>query len=229
MIKNILLDLDDTLLDFSMAERIALTRTLLHYGIDPAQETIARYHTINEAQWRLLEQGVLTGNEVKYRRFKLFLEEIGAALDPAEISAWYERMLGIGHYFVPGAEAMLEKLSTDYRLYLVSNGFVHIQNPRIESAHIAHYFNHIFISQEVGYDKPNPRFFNICFSKIPDFRREETLIVGDSLTSDISGGKNAGIRTVWFNPRGKHNGGPTRPDHEIGTLDELSELLKKIS
>ncbi|MBQ7288124.1 MAG: YjjG family noncanonical pyrimidine nucleotidase [Clostridia bacterium] len=225
--KNILFDLDDTLLNFGKAERIALTKTLVHFGIEPREEVLARYSELNLAQWKRLEKGELTREQVKVRRYALLFDELGVDCSPADATAFYETQLSIGHYFVEGAEAVLQALYPVYRLYLVTNGTARVQHGRIESAGIARYFSGMFISQEIGFDKPQAQFFTYCFAQIPDFCKADTVIVGDSLSSDILGGKNAGITTVWFNP--KHQpGGEIVPDYEIDSLSALPGLLQGI-
>ncbi len=115
----------------------------------------------------------------------------------------------------------------DYDLYLVSNGTKKVQEGRMSTANISHCFKDIFISEVVGYEKPNVEFFNYVFSKIKDFNRDETVIIGDSLTSDILGGKNAKIKTVWFNPNGKKCEDIV-PDYQISSLNEVKSLLNSI-
>lgn len=229
MIHTILLDLDDTLLDFQKAERAALVKTLTELNIEPKEETLARYSVLNLAQWRLLEKGELSRDEVKLRRYRLLFEEIGADCSAQKAAELYEGYLGIGHYFIDGAEELLDVLSVDYSLYLVTNGTARVQEGRIESAGIAGYFKGIYISEKIGFNKPSKEFFDHCFAQIPDFEKEEAVIVGDSLTSDIQGGKNAGVKTIWFNPTQSVNTSPICPDYEIMTLQELPILIKNIN
>ncbi len=226
-IRNILFDLDNTLLDFNKAERKALTGTLQELGITPSETIFQRYSQLNLAQWKLLEQEKITRNQVKVRRYQLLFDELGLDCSARKAAQIYERYLGIGHFFVDGAEALLEDLSLNYRLYLVTNGTASVQKGRIQSAKIERFFNGIFISEEIGFDKPNKAFFDHCFLQIPDFQKEETILVGDSLSSDIQGGKNAGIATVWFNPSHMEKDYPILPDYEIQTLAELTNLLER--
>lgn len=228
VIKTIFLDLDDTILDFSMAEAAALRRALLEAGIPPEDRILERYHHINAAQWALLEEGKLTREQVLERRFELLFSEMGLGDGCLEVGERYEAYLGQGHWFVPGAEALLETLSPRYALYLASNGTAAIQHTRLESAGIARYFRGIFISQEIGANKPDKAFFDVCFASVPEFSRDTALIVGDSLTSDIRGGRNAGIRTCWFNPKGQPCREDIRPDAEIRALPELPDLLERM-
>lgn len=229
MIRNVLFDLDDTLFDFHKAEKIALTKTLVHFGIDPTEETLALYSTINAAHWKRLELGEISREEVKVGRYRELFETIGIECDPVKATAYYESMLAIGHYFMPGAPELLEELYRKYRLYIVSNGTAKVQEGRIGSSGIAKYMDGIFISQILGANKPDKQFFDICFADIPDFSLSETVIIGDSLSSDIKGGINAGITTVWFNPKGIEKDNDIKPDYTIKELSEVPGLLSQIS
>ena len=229
MIRNVLFDLDDTLFDFHKAEKIALTKTLVHFGIDPTEETLALYSTINAAHWKRLELGEISREEVKVGRYRELFETIGVECDPVKATAYYESMLAIGHYFMPGAPELLEELYRKYRLYIVSNGTAKVQEGRIGSSGIAKYMDGIFITQILGANKPDKQFFDICFAEIPDFSLSETVIIGDSLSSDIKGGINAGITTVWFNPKGIENDNDIKPDYTIKELSEVPGLLSQIS
>lgn len=229
MIRNVLFDLDDTLFDFHKAEKIALTKTLVHFGIDPTEETLALYSTINAAHWKRLELGEISREEVKVGRYRELFKTIGVECDPVKATAYYESMLAIGHYFMPGAPELLEELYRKYRLYIVSNGTAKVQEGRIGSSGIAKYMDGIFISQILGANKPDKQFFDICFAEIPDFLLSETVIIGDSLSSDIKGGINAGITTVWFNPKEIENDSDIKPDYTINELSEVPGLLSQIS
>lgn len=229
MIRNVLFDLDDTLFDFHKAEKIALTKTLVHFGIDPTEETLALYSAINAAHWKRLELGEISREEVKVGRYRELFKTIGVECDPVKATAYYESMLAIGHYFMPGAPELLEELYGKYRLYIVSNGTAKVQEGRIGSSGIAKYMDGIFISQVLGANKPDKQFFDICFAEIPDFSLSETVIIGDSLSSDIKGGINAGITTVWFNPKGIENDNDIKPDYTIKELSEVPGLLSQIS
>lgn len=226
MIKNVFIDLDDTLLDFLAAEKAALTRTLLNFGITPDERVLARYSAINDAQWKLLEKGEITREQVKWRRYALLFEEFGIECDPLAVNDHYMEELSKGHIFMEGAKELLDALFGNYRLYLASNGTAWVQERRLKSADLNRYFDGIFISQQMGYDKPDPRFFERAFATIPDFSKEETVMVGDSLTSDIKGGQGAGLYTLWFNPKGKVNHSEIQPDNTFTRLSDLPELLK---
>ena len=227
MIKHVFLDLDDTIFDFHKAERIAIAGTLSMLGVEPTDATLKRYSEINRSQWELLERGELTRERVLVRRFELLFKELGIEDRSVEARRNYESRLAIGHYFMEGAEELLDALYGKYRLYLASNGTKAVQDGRIASSGISKYFDRIFISQEVGYDKPSPLFFDACFAAIDGFKRDEAIIVGDSLTSDIKGGINAGIRTCHFNVKGTEYK-DVIPDYTVTKLSELPKLLESI-
>lgn len=228
MIRTIFFDLDDTLLDFRRAEAESLKRTLPAFEVDPAPAVLERYHEINAAQWRLLEEGKLTREQVLLRRYELLFAELEMDCDPAAVCDLYEENLACGHWFIPGAEELLETLAPRYDLYLATNGTAAVQHSRLNSANLKRYFKGIFISEEVGADKPGAEYFRRCFAAISGFDPAFAIIVGDSLTSDIRGGQNAGIRTCWFNPGGKPPRPDIRPDCTIRTLSELPALLETL-
>ena len=224
----VLLDLDDTLLDFHKAEAIALTKTLVGMGIEPKESTIKRYSQINARQWELLEEGKATREQVLTNRFEILFEELGIERSGYEARLSYEGHLAVGHYFMDGAQELLETLKGRYVLYIVSNGTAVVQDGRIKSAGISPYFKEIFISELIGFNKPDPEFFRLCFERMEGFEKERCIIVGDSLSSDIKGGINAGINTCWYNPRGKTPREDIKPDYEIKSLNELPKLLEKL-
>ena len=229
MIKYVFLDIDDTLLDFGKAEAAAIKKTFERIGIPATEAVIRRYSEINDSQWALLEKGELTREQVLVRRFDILFDELGVRNVPSEMAqASYEYLLGIGHYFVDGAQELLEALKDEYELYIVSNGTAFVQDRRLKSSGIAPYFKGIFISERLGADKPSKEFFDIVFSKIEGFNKSEAIIVGDRLTSDVLGGINAGIKTCWFNPKGLPANPDIPADYEIRVLSELPQLLKKI-
>ena len=227
MYKYLLLDLDDTILDFHKAEGIALRKTLKTFGLEPTDEVCARYSEINRMCWEKLERKEMDREEVKLKRFELLFSELDKPVDAQKCAGTYLENLSIGHYFIDGAPEALEILSKKYTLYMASNGNSKVQAGRLKSANINHYFADIFISQDMGADKPSKEYFEKCFARMEGFDPAMTMIVGDSLTSDILGGKNAGIATCWINPKHK-SAGEIQPDYEIESLAQLPDLLEKL-
>lgn len=227
----VLLDLDDTILDFGIAEHEALKKTLASVGVDNSEKALARYSEINKYHWEMLERGEITRAQVLLGRFQVFLRELGHDCDDklaCHIRDDYEANLSHGHWFIPGAEQMLDELSGKYRLFLCSNGTAVVQEGRLKSSGISKYFEHIFISEVIGYNKPSKEYFDSCFAQIPGFERERCIILGDSLSSDVLGGINAGITTCWFNPRHKNGRADIAPDYEINSLGQFVKLLDEI-
>lgn len=226
MFEFLFLDLDDTILDFQKAEHIALSKTLRSFGLEPTERVLKRYNLINKAHWEALERKELTREQVLVGRFQVLFEKMGITVEPASVARAYENNLSIGHYFLPGAEEAVESLSKKYKLYLASNGTAKVQAGRLKSANISRFFEEVFVSQELGANKPSPEYFEKCFARIPGFDKTKAIIVGDSLTSDILGGQNAGIATCWVNPHHKQGREDIRVDYEIEALSQLEALLE---
>ena len=228
MIRYVLFDVDDTLLDFGKAEAAAIRKTFERIGIPVTDELIRRYSEINAQQWSRFEKGEITREKLLTERFDILFSELGINVPSEMAQASYEYLLGIGHYFVDGAEELLEALKDKYELYIVSNGNASVQDRRLKSAGIIPYFKDIFISERVGFNKPSAEFFETCFERIPGFEKDKAVIVGDRLSSDILGGINAGVKTCWFNPRGDAPDPDIPADYEIKHLGELPALLDSI-
>ena len=228
MIEFLFLDLDDTILDFHKAERIALSGTIRSFGIEPTEEVLGRYHVINKWHWEQLELGTMTRAEVLLGRFAILFEERKLPVDPEAVARAYEKNLGIGHWFLPGAEEAVDALSKKYRLFLASNGTASVQQGRMTSANLYRFFEKVFVSQEIGHNKPSKAYFDGCFAQIPDFDPAKAMIVGDSLSSDIQGGINAGIKTCWVNPAHAPAKEGIQPDYEIEALHQLPALLEQM-
>ena len=228
MVEILFLDLDDTILDFKKAERIAISKTIGDFGVEPTDEVLHRYHVINKWHWEQLELGKMTRAQVLENRFGVLFQEEGVEADATACARAYEKNLSIGHYFLPGAEEAVEALSKRYRLFLVSNGTASVQKGRMTSANLYRFFEKVFVSQEIGHNKPAKAYFEACFAQIPDFDPAKAILVGDSLTSDIQGGKNMGITTVWVNPSHAQPRPDIVPDYEIEYLSQLQSLLDTI-
>lgn len=224
----LLFDADNTILDFDKAEESALKQafaeTKLHYDGD----VLSVYRRNNMKQWRLFEQGLIKNkSEVLSSRFVETFKELGIADDCAPTAELYEKYLHNGFYVIRNAESVLQHLQNlDCRLYLVSNGVLSIQNSRMKGSGMDKYFLKRFVSEAVGVPKPNKTYFDYCFANIENFDIAKTLIIGDSLTSDIQGGINVGIDTCWYNPRHYEKNVEISPTYEI---DDLEQLIKIVS
>ena len=230
MIRFVLMDLDDTVFDFGKAESVAIRKTLFScLGREVEEKTVQLYRTINAAEWKRLERGEVTREVLKLVRFEKLFSALGVHVLPQKAQALYEQNLADADFFVEGALELLQELSGRYLLYAVSNGNLSVQKNRIARAQIADYFRDIFISEEVGAVKPQVEFFDYCFSKIPNFRREEAIILGDSLTSDVQGGINAGIHTCHFLRHPDEVSDKIVPDFQINKLSQFYEILNRLN
>lgn len=227
MIRNILFDLDETLLDFKKSERRALENMLTSIGVTPTEDIVRRYSEINKSRWKLLEQGIINRQQVKESRYELLFKELGVDFSPAEATAYYEEQLSQKGFLFPETIPLLETLHERYDLYIVSNGGARVQNGRLADSGIGKYFKDIFISEEAGAEKPSAEFFDYCFSRMKDAKREESVIIGDSLTSDIQGGINCGITTIWFNP-GQETSTGVQPDYQVEKLMDIPRLIGEL-
>jgi 2-haloacid dehalogenase len=226
MFKVLLWDLDNTILDFNLAQSNSLKAAFERYGLGIcSEEIIDCFARINTAHWQLLEEGRITKDEVYKFRFEALLKEIGktGAVDPFELNSAFENGICNTISFLDDSYNLLCSLKNDYALYCVTNGATDIQKKRLEDSRLNELFIKAFISDEIGFDKPNKEFFDYVLKHIIPCKKDEILIIGDSLTSDMKGGNNAGIKCCWFNPNGKEKSCDLIIDYEI---KELSEVLK---
>lgn len=224
--KALFLDMDGTFLDFQTAEREAFFRTFASLGLKADEEICAEYSRINLGLWKAFERGEIEKQQIRDSRFPLLFEALGLETDGLLAEKNYEKFLGEGHALMPHAREVLEWLSARYPLYVVTNGFKHIQTNRLKLADIDRFMTQKFISEDIGYQKPQKEFFQVCFERMEQkFLPEEILVIGDSLTSDIRGAANAGLDSCWFNPQGEANCSGVQPDYEIKSLLALKKLL----
>ena len=228
MMEFLFLDLDDTILDFHKAERLAVSKTFREFGLEPTDAVLDRYHEINKLHWQRLERSEITRDQVLVGRFRMLFEELGKDADPDQIARSYEHNLGIGHYYLPGAREAVDALQGRYRLFLASNGTASVQHSRLTSAGLYPCFEQVFVSQNLGFNKPAKEFFDACAARIPGYDAAKAMMVGDSLTSDILGGIRAGMRTCWVNPTHRQAPADIRPDYEIESLAQLPALLREL-
>jgi 2-haloacid dehalogenase len=221
----ILFDADDTLFDFGRAEAGALAGAFERSGIafDPAWLPV--YTRINRGVWQDLELGRITPDALRTRRFELLFEALGLELAAEPFSAAYLAALARQPHLVDGAEAVVRALHGRHGIAVITNGLREVQRPRLERSAIADLVAHLIVSEEVGAAKPEAAIFDAAFRLMGDPGREEVLLVGDSLSSDIAGGNGYGIDTCWFNPAGRPRDGGPASTYEIRRLEELLALV----
>ena len=230
MIKVVLWDIDGTLLDFHQAERAAIRALFQKFNLGVCtDEMLAHYSSINAGYWRRLETGELTKPQVLTGRFQEFFSIYGLDTGCVEdFNAAYQLALGDTVCFYPNALETLTALKDKVLQCAVTNGTAIAQKKKLAVSGLDQIFDHIFISDEIGIDKPNLAFFHAVWKKIGDFAPEEVLIVGDSLTSDIRGGNNAGILTCWFNPKDLPCPNDLRIDYRIRDIGQITEICNTI-
>ncbi len=222
----LIFDLDDTLFDFQATEKEALTQIFKHYQIEPTQKNIDQYKTINHALWRALEAGDVTRDEVLNTRFTRFLKAHNQDVDGALVEAKYRQLLNQGHHLLPHAKELMMTLKEQgYQLFAGTNGLSATQKRRLTDAQLLEFFEDIFISEELGIEKPHVNFFNAIFNKYNLTDKTKILMIGDSLTADIQGAHNSGIDSVWMNHHQKTVKHPLHT-YEIQNLKELLNILE---
>lgn len=220
MIKHILFDLDNTLLDFNRAEFNAFQEVMAHYKIVFTESIFKQYEVINASLWKKLEQGLLTMEYVQNERFGVLFKQLNLNFDGTQANEYYHKMLQNHSELVLHAEEVCSVLAEQYQISIVTNGVYNTQINRIHNSAIDKFITNIFISELIGVEKPDVRFFGYVIDKLK-CDNKEILIVGDSLSSDIQGGINAGIQTCWYNPDEKENKFDIIPDYVISDLREV--------
>ena len=224
--KVILFDADETLFDFKKAEREAFKNTMIDFGVDYDESYhFNTYEEINSAIWKELEQGLITQEKLKIERFRRFINKIEMNFDENEVASTYMKYLGEGSFLFEGAIELIEDLSNKYTLSIVTNGLTIVQERRIKKSVIAKYFKDIVISEEVGIAKPHPDIFEHAISNLGEFKKDEILMIGDNLSSDIRGGINYNIDTCWYNPNKVENKSNLSPTYEMVDYKEVRNLL----
>ncbi|MBQ3030885.1 MAG: YjjG family noncanonical pyrimidine nucleotidase [Anaerotignum sp.] len=223
--KFLLFDADRTLLDFSASEKSALAKTFAEYDL-PFTPEVYQWHLVNNAKlWQDYEKGIIDRKTVLYTRFVRLFDHFGYEGDGAAFEDSYRHNLDNSCDLFPEAMEVVQALSKTHDLYIVTNGVASTQENRLRDSGLSPWFKDIFISEQVGSQKPQKEFFDHCFARIPGFDPAQALIIGDSLSSDIKGGNNAGIETCWFNPEGAENHSDAKVDVEIRNLKDLYTLL----
>ncbi|MGO1454275.1 MAG: YjjG family noncanonical pyrimidine nucleotidase [Alkalibacterium gilvum] len=198
--KKIIFDLDNTILDFRDTEEKALRKIISAYNLPYTEDTIQSYKGINHDLWQKLEQGKITREKLFASRFFLFLERFGITVDGKKVDTMYRNALSEGFLMMKNAHEVLTTLKNNgYKLYAGTNGVASTQRQRLAGANLNHFFEEIFISEEIGVEKPDPFFFQYIFDTLNSHNNGEYLMIGDSLSSDIKGAKNIGIDSVWYN------------------------------
>ncbi len=222
--KYVLFDADNTIFDFDMCERTAFRLALEEAGITYSDFLYDTYHVTNDKCWKMLEKGEIGREELKVERFREAFEICGIPGDGyLSVSVRYEELLAEQIFEIDGVYEMLSRISSRYPVYVITNGLVKVQKGRFAKSRISEYIKKVYISEQVGYAKPDKRYFDRVLEDIgatPD----ECIVIGDSLTSDIDGAINSGIDSIWYNRRGADAEG-RRPTYTVDNVTDAEEFL----
>ena len=228
MIRVILWDIDGTLLDFAAAERVAIRGCFATFGLgECTDEMLARYSVINRQHWEKLERKELTKPQVLIGRFEVFFAEEGLVADCAAFNDEYQIRLGDTVCFHDDGYKLVQQLKGRVRQYAVTNGTKVAQQRKLRNSGLDVLLDGVFISEDIGVEKPGVEFFHPVWKTIGSYAPDEVLIVGDSLTSDMQGGNNAGIRCCWYNPKGVPAPEHLKIDYNIRDLREILTILEQ--
>jgi len=204
MIKAILIDLDNTLLDFDKCAEFAMKTGFEKIGFEYKPDMFHTFTQTNNFLWSQVEKGTLTKSELRKKRWNMIFEKLGKTYDGESFEKEFETLLSQNGETVDGAQEILKYLCEKYTVYIVTNGFYDIQKKRIKAAGLDGYADELIVSQSIGFSKPSHEFFDYCMKKLA-LKKEEVLVIGDSLLADIKGGKDYGLHTCWFNFTGSED------------------------
>jgi len=223
--KWLLFDADNTLFDYDKAEALALQATFEQFGHTFNPAYLEAYRKINERVFELYAQGHITNKEVRYRRFKQLSEVLGIDLECVPFGNTHISNLAKSAYLIHGAEETISALSQKASMAIITNGLLDVSKPRVAKSTIGRYFIDVVSAEEIGVSKPNAGFFEITLGRIGNPSKEEVLVIGDNLISDIKGGYDFGIDTCWFNPNQLSHNHDIKITYEISHLSQLLDIL----
>ena len=224
MIKTVLIDVDNTLLDFNKSACLATKKAMAYYNLPFREEDFSKFIEINDGLWRDIEKGKLTREQLKAKRFNLILSAWGIDFDGVKVEEKFRQYLKDCAVTVDGAIELLEYLTYKYDVYVVSNAIHAMQQNRLKVSGIHKYFKDFFVSELIGADKPSKEFFDRCFNRLKT-SREETILIGDSLSADILGGINSNIKTIWFDYNNTGDTKGLKPDYIVTKLVDVKDIL----
>lgn len=222
---TLLMDADDTIFDFPECEHEALKLTLLSYGLEFNEEICSNFSAINSALWREFEKKHITRSELRVQRFRELIEKCFNGFENADILAdKYVEELSKQAILIEGAESALKKLSEQFEINIITNGLKAVQRGRFSRTSVTQYINKLYISDEIGMNKPSKDFFEYVLKDIEEKDISKILVVGDSLTSDMQGGKNSGLITCLYDPHDRIQMPHELCDYKIRELTEIIAL-----
>ncbi len=223
--KILLIDLDNTLIDFNECARHSIINAFEKLGFDYSPKVFETFIEENVKIWKRLEKGEITKPQLRADRWNIILGRLGIDYDGTILEEMFENGVALGAYPVEGAYDLLNYLNGKYKMYIVSNGFRFVQESRLKIGDFEKYFDGVFVSEDIGIPKPAKEFFDYCFKNLKNPPKEDTILIGDSLSADIIGGVNYGIDTIWFNKNNDPLPDDIKPTHTVNTLEEIKRIL----
>ncbi len=224
--KNIvLIDLDNTIIDFNECARHSIISIFKKFNLPYSDNVFSTFITENVKIWKRLEKGEIDKATLRANRWNIIFNKLGSEFDGPTVEDLFEKGVAMGAYPVDGAYELLDYLSKKYELYIVSNGFRFVQESRLKIGDFNKYFKGIFVSEDIGIQKPDTRFFDYCYKKINSPPKNELILIGDNLHADILGGNNFGIYTIWFNKNSEENTTEISPSYTVEKLADIKNIL----
>lgn len=223
--KILLIDLDNTLIDFNECARHSIINAFEELGFTYTENVFNTFIEENVKIWKRLEKGEITKPQLRATRWNIILGKLGIDFDGTVLEEMFEN--GVANHACPveGAYDLLDYLQGKYKLYIVSNGFRFVQESRLKIGNFEKYFDGVFVSEDIGIPKPAKEFFDYCFENINNPPKDDVILIGDSITADILGGINYGIDTIWFNKNNEPLPENINPTYTVNTLNEIKNIL----
>lgn len=218
-------DVDGTLLDFESSEELAFVGAFAGAGYYTDEDALKMYRSISKKLWLDFEKGLITRQQLFHERWSKLLAHLKFDIDPGYMNDIYINTLSLSGILFEDALPMLDELYGRVPMSLMTNGAAKAQHGRIKAAGMEKYFEHIFISEELGVQKPNPAFFSRSLEACKISDPSCALIVGDSLSADMAGGAASGLKTCWINRNGAETPTDIRIDYEVDSLLKIPSII----
>ena len=221
----VLLDIDNTLIDFNECARQSIIRIFNDFNLPYSDNVFKTFTDENIKIWKRLENGEINKAYLRANRWNIILEKLNIVFDGSLIEELFEKSIAESAFEVEGAKELLEYLSEKHKLYVVSNGFSAVQEKRLNISGFRKYFNKMFFSEDIGISKPQKEFFDYCFNSLNNPPKEDVILIGDSLSADILGGINYNIKTIWFNKNNETCPDNIKPTYIVRALTEIEDII----
>ncbi len=225
MITTVLIDVDNTLLDFNACAEATIKKQFIKWNLKYDESVFPVFRAVNDMLWCKIETGEINKPTLYQLRWKTIFECLGTAADGPLFEQEFREAFSESRQAVEGAYEILEYLSEKYTVCVASNASYQQQIKRLTNAGMMNYITHIFNSEQIGFPKPEKRFFDVCFERLGNVPKENTVLIGDSLTADIKGGVEYGIKTIWFNYDKLPVTNDIKADYIVDSLVQIKNYL----